>query len=495
MKKIYIARKGPVISGFFMLLLGGSLALLSLYEYSLNNIQDRSWIDNYSALFLTWFFVYFIVSKFFFGNLYTFTNAFIGIVVVFHLTMVFQEAFHGGVMPIEWLSGGFSIHVRHAVLLVFFSIGVFVFASSFSAMMVKNKVVDVDVYILKIEEVKSFGFLCATGLIAASVVFFLMALYSYGDILSYSRHEIFRSSNDSRGFGAFMMVFPGALCLLFFSTRNKLEAMLAVTACFIGFTIFILSGYRSAALFPLVVSVVLWVKLGRKIPVWVSILMLVSIIFVISFSGALRSMGSYDQIDSNKIEAAVESSSYESVVGLSRSLGIVAHSLRLVPSEDPYRYGMSYYIAVKNSLPNIGIDMNVSMGRQSLKRLVQKDNDNIVYMPPSDWMTYRILREQYDIGQGVGFSIIAEPYVNFGLFGVFVFFFLVGLLFGMLDRRTIYSSRINFLFCCVGMWVFLRTTRNDFSNFVKPFVFSLIIIFMWLLLRKFIDSSFRKKHA
>mgnify|MGYP000167293271 FL=1 len=100
-------------------------------------------------------------------------------------------------------------------------------------------------------------------------------------------------------------------------------------------------------------------------------------------------------------------------------------------------------------------------------------------MAPSDWLTYRILRDQFDLGQGVGFTGIGEPYLNFGVSGVIAYFLLLGFLLGKLDHKNIAYYPFIYVFCCSMLWPLMQTVRNDMSNFIKPVMFMLIILSLW----------------
>jgi hypothetical protein len=100
-------------------------------------------------------------------------------------------------------------------------------------------------------------------------------------------------------------------------------------------------------------------------------------------------------------------------------------------------------------------------------------------MAPADWITFRLNRWKFDNGQGVGFSAIAEPYLNFGTFGVIAYFVLLGVVLAQIDKINVIARPYMYLLLATSYWPFLRTVRNDFGNFSKPFAFIIIILLIW----------------
>jgi hypothetical protein len=70
---------------------------------------------------------------------------------------------------------------------------------------------------------------------------------------------------------------------------------------------------------------------------------------------------------------------------------------------------------------------------------------------------------------GLGFSAVAEPYLNFGVLGVAGYFFLLGATLGWLDRALTRGPSRRFLaITAVVFMPLLVTVRNDFHNFLRP---------------------------
>jgi len=114
-------------------------------------------------------------------------------------------------------------------------------------------------------------------------------------------------------------------------------------------------------------------------------------------------------------------------------------------------------------------------------------NEALLRMSPARWAGVKKLGITAAIYQnyGVGFSGVAEPYFNFGFFGVVGFFAGLGLLLSRLDGINILLSYPQLCFSTLIFWQLLLTVRNEFATSVKPAAFVLICLGIWMLLRRF----------
>lgn len=104
-------------------------------------------------------------------------------------------------------------------------------------------------------------------------------------------------------------------------------------------------------------------------------------------------------------------------------------------------------------------------------------------------------RVQYrDIGtSGWGFSLVAEAYMNFGKIGIFLLYFLIGIVSGALYNL---SSKNIFLFLYYLLYivVVIYITRADFANYLSlVFKINLIIVFTIFFMLKIFSVFARVK--
>jgi hypothetical protein len=128
-----------------------------------------------------------------------------------------------------------------------------------------------------------------------------------------------------------------------------------------------------------------------------------------------------------------------------------------------YRYGKTYLTGLKGVAPNLAL------------RWEAPATESIEDLPPSHWLIAVVDPWTYRNNGGMGFSAVAEPYMNFGIAGVLAYFFLIAFLLTRLERISVHSSY------ALASWALiigplLWTTRNDFANFFRPAIWGLLCL-------------------
>ena len=93
--------------------------------------------------------------------------------------------------------------------------------------------------------------------------------------------------------------------------------------------------------------------------------------------------------------------------------------LQRVPAESQYRLGRSYVQASLRVVPNLGLT-------------TASTEWNDPELPPNHWITYLVAPWTYAAYGGIGFSAVAEPYLNFGVAGI-----------GLYSSRSASSSAVS----------------------------------------------------
>lgn len=420
---------------------------------------------------------FFVLSLRLFKTPYLFTSAYLLSLSLFHLGITIPESL--GLMQVEgWRSGSLLKWLGQAgwcTVLALACIGM-----GFSVAVTSSRLsrLHMPVDPLVARQSLSRAFSDGLGLLLVSGVMFGLAIASFGNLLAYSRVEFFRGVGDTRGLGVFLMIFPSAITLLVIGAQTYFQKLFAWTLFLSGTVLIMLSGYRTSALYPMLIGAVVWVKVGRRIPWVYAATAVLVIVIAISAVGILRAH-KYQEMDVNKLERSVESASAEDTFKtLGQTGALLAHVLRLVPNVDPYRYGETYIQYVVASIPNFSMNM-VESGRSVALREARKDPKAIARSAPSDWLTYRLSPEKFAVGEGVGFTGIGEPYLNFGLPGIGVFFLVLGYLLGRLDQVNLLQQPGFLIFSSAMLWHLAQTVRDGFGNFIKPVIFTYIILFFW----------------
>jgi len=195
----------------------------------------------------------------------------------------------------------------------------------------------------------------------------------------------------------------------------------------------------------------------------------------------LRDLGSFQEVSQEKISESLKvTEAKEAILEIGGTNGIVAHVLKWVPAEDPFRYGQSYLWAATTALPNIGFQQGIS--RQKVDSFGTSAKTSLQHGNPSDWYIYKTNRWKYERGLGSGFSTIAEAYLNFGYLGIVLYFTALGYLLGKLDRVDLRMHPKTLIFSGGLLWPIIKTVRNSFVVFVKPLGLIVSAIVIWRIL-------------
>ncbi len=112
----------------------------------------------------------------------------------------------------------------------------------------------------------------------------------------------------------------------------------------------------------------------------------------------------------------LESPAVGAIQEMGATMMTVAHTYELVPSSHGFEHGASYGYAVLTLFPNLFWDIHPTIASEI----------------PGEWLTWEVDPEFASQGGGLGYSFIAEAYLNFGWYGVPIIMLIGGLLWGRL---------------------------------------------------------------
>jgi oligosaccharide repeat unit polymerase len=246
-------------------------------------------------------------------------------------------------------------------------------------------------------------------------------------VMEHGYMSLFRNLNSMSTAMALSAFFvPGIIFLLAGSkdSRGTQIFCLALTAAYAATYLFL--GARMSA--AMVCIAVAWVfeRSIRRIPrlLIVALALVALVVFPLvretrSVGGQYRSLGDQWETLMN-LESPVSTAISE----MGHSLVTVTHTMSLAPEVRPYDYGVSYLFALTAVVPNLGWAVHPCVAHGLL----------------SDWLIRTVDRVTAADGGGLGFSFIAEAYLNFGPVGGPLFLGLAG-----------------FALC----WLFLKADGND----------------------------------
>jgi oligosaccharide repeat unit polymerase len=440
---------------------------------------------------LLWLVIYVVSTTSAFGTPYLLTTAYILALVVFHFGLIAQDGF--GIVSVadyrgnfgRWITlGGFYTNLALACL--GFAFAATCIVSSPSPPISREAATRLVAH--NLTRLHGLGI----GLCFASLVFLAIGIMQVGNILSYDRVTLFYGGMDIRGIGVFNWVAPSAAVALVISSQTRRQKRWSYCIGLVTFGLFLLSGNRSMAYFPLLVGVVLWVKSGRKIPILMATGLAVLALAMIPVLGALRTERAYENIS---LDAIVDSSAGVNVgTGLAEmggSAGILAITLQAIPAEEPYRLGTSYLGYLRNMIPNVGLHYDLSKDSREIIHRNGSLEEGLLRVSPSTWASVKVLGIDETLYQhsGVGFSAVAEPYFNFGYLGVVGFFVLMGFFLARMECSHLLLHYSWLVFSSIFYWLLILTVRNEFGNFTKPASYILSSIAVWLLARRFLPFS------
>lgn len=474
-----------------MLLLFVSIVVLvaSLAEIPSNDSVLRGATAAPSVVALIWLFCYLSTSYFAFGTPYLFASAYILCLFVFHFGLLVQDGL-GLIRIIQWEGpiGAWAVRAGWYANLALACIG-----TGFSAYALRSKAARMqspEVTHAVASQNLAWLYQQGIGLLVAAGLLLVLSIYTLGNIFALTRMQLF-FEHDTRFIAVFSMFAPAAATALVVAAQTRRQRRFAYLVAAVAFCFFIFLGQRSTAMFPTLVGAVVWVKIGRRINPLLAAAGILSALLIIPVVGYLRTLGTYGEITS---AAALSRASQQAEIGagfreMGGAIGPLIYTLKLIPAEEPYRFGNTYLQYLGFVIPNLGLRPDTSHSRAAAGLNSRPTKEALFDMFPGDWATFQINRSMFDAGGGAGFSGVAEPYFNFGLAGVLVFFLALGLFLAKIDCRALVLHRNWLLFATVIYSFLLPTVRNDFGIFVKPAGFVLIALGIWKLVRRFIPFT------
>lgn len=270
---------------------------------------------------------------------------------------------------------------------------------------------------------------------------------------------------------------PSILCLLVYCEATKNKRLFVYLFSFITVCVppFFIGARTNSVIMCGIMFLIyyLYNKITKK-----QILVCISIVYVFLFSLILMRNARQVQ-DAMEIADAVEQIqgtedsnplvSMVSEMGWSMFPVVKTIEIKQSPNEH-YLYGSTFLWGITSIFPNLFWDKHPA-----------KKNANM-----SDWITKKL-----NFTYGIGYSLVAEAYVNFGIFG-FIFMYYLAFIFMKLFK---YSSANNksdlILLVCslIFLWFIIRIVRN---NFLDTFRYLTFYVLPFYLILKYYSRKFQK---
>lgn len=221
---------------------------------------------------------------------------------------------------------------------------------------------------------------------------------------------------------------PGALFLLA-GAKDSRWALRTAVMVIVGYALIqFFLGWRHYAATPLIALAWLWHRHIRPLNAYLLAGGALVMLFVVfPLVKATRNTSGRERISAEHLVAnfvSIDNPVIASVQEMGGSMETVAHTITLVPETRDYDMGGSYFYALLTVVPNLFWDVHPTVVRGT----------------PSHWLIWTVNPYTATRGGTIGYSFIAEAYLNFGWLGVPAILGLGGFLYA---RFVLWASRPN----------------------------------------------------
>jgi len=275
------------------------------------------------------------------------------------------------------------------------------------------------------------------------------------------------------------LLVPGILFLLA-GSRGNLPSLIISIFLIAGYTsIRLFLGSRAWASMPLIVFVFILHRYIYRIPK----LLLLSggmflLFFIFPLIGEIRNIPGYQRLSYEIMTDALFSMGNPIVAILSEmggSIRTVAHTLELVPDIRGYDFGVGYLNALFTVIPNLFWSIHPAMLRGTA----------------SNWITMTIDPISAYIGGGIGYSFIAESYLNFGWIGSPLVLFGFGFAYAKLvfwAQKSGDPARIAMLGSFLAFVLFFA--RSESVLVIRPLIWYALVPYLMVLSIRYLKKVF-----
>lgn len=310
------------------------------------------------------------------------------------------------------------------------------------------------------------------GLLALSIPFAMLVFREVlSVVMSGGYVAIFQQSAQAnfsvlpKVLSAFLI--PGAMFLLAGADGSKRLAWIAVgTVIWFAGMQFVVGERHNGAL-ALMVLAWMWHRRVRKLnPVVLLGGGLVMLGVVFPMVRAIRDSSGHERASSEQwIEGflSVENPAVSAIHEMGGSVYTLAHTMTIVPNSRDYDYGGSYFYALLTLFPNLFWDLHPTIAAGI----------------PGEWISWEIEPWAAARGVGMGYSFIAEAYLNFGPLGAVGFLFCWGWVYA---RFVLWSDQAahpaRMAFAASMAFFFLFIARAEMAVIVRGIVWYALVPYL-----------------
>lgn len=239
---------------------------------------------------------------------------------------------------------------------------------------------------------------------------YLQLREDFGDVLNVGYMGLYqrelRTNLDAWQALLSQFMLPGAFLLAAASKRYRGIQKLSLVLALIYALSYLYMGYRSAAGAAIAAFGWIWHTRVSKLPLYPSLGVGVLVVFVVFPMIRLhRTTVGEERLSWNSFLSTLDNYDNPASASLSEmggTMSTLAYTMDLVPNDREYEYGKTYFFAALTILPNIfGTPRHPSVERGTA----------------SNWLVRTVSYNTASQGGGLGYSFLAEAYLNFGWAG------------------------------------------------------------------------------
>lgn len=254
-----------------------------------------------------------------------------------------------------------------------------------------------------------------------------------------------------------LFIVPASLFLLAGANGRRREKSASVMIIAVSTAVQFALGFRSAAITPACAFLWLWNRCEKRVRTLWLVGAGAALIVAIPLSRETRSLYGSDRVSFEVLRTAyqaIDNPLVSSVSEMGGSMITVAYTYALVPSARGFDYGSGYAYAALTLLPN----------------LFWSVHPTIAHGQASDWLMRTVDPYQAMRGIGLGYSCIAEAYLNFGWLGVPIVMALVGWGAARLAARGAGGGRLDLAMIAACTSFLLKFPRGETSTLIRTVV-------------------------
>jgi len=198
--------------------------------------------------------------------------------------------------------------------------------------------------------------------------------------------------------------------------------------------------------------------------------MLFFLIVVFPLIAAVRNLNLDRRADLSVLAKAYQTIEHPEAAAVSEmggSMQAISYTIDLVPTLRPYDLGASYYYSLLSVVPNFFWKLHPSVARGS----------------PSIWLVKTVEPDIAEKGGGLGFSYLAEAYLNFGWWGAPIFLFIFGYAVCWFTDWSEFSGDPSRIAMAASFFASLLTfARADSQSVVRPFIWYALLPYVMVKL-------------